>query len=271
MADIKLSALAVAILADASEMYLNAGGSRKATLENLRNFLLGAATREAVVAATVVDGTLATAYEDGDTLDGVTLATGDRILLKNQTAAEENGPYTVEASGAPTRATDFDVSAEAILGTTFHVIGGTVNANTLWMHTTTGAITLGTTALTFARPSTAKIDVVQAWTAAQYSDFTALTSGTNISIDLDTGPNFDVTLAHTATLDNPSNMNVGQTGIIAVTQDGGGSKTLAYGAFYKFVGGVAPVLSTAGGSEDSLHYFVRSATEIHVSSALDWS
>lgn len=151
MADQKLSALSVGVLTDAVEMYLNASGSRKATLENLRNFFLGAATREAVVAASTTNGAFATAFENGDTLDGVTLVTGDRILLKDQTAGEENGLYTVEATGAPTRATDFDVDAEAIRGATIMVIGGTANANTIWMHTTTGAITLDTTALVFTQ------------------------------------------------------------------------------------------------------------------------
>ncbi len=151
MADQKLSAMAVAVLTDAAEMYLNASGSRKATLENLRNFFLGAATREAVVAASTANGALATDFENGDVLDGVTLVTGDRILLKDQTAGAENGPYTVEATGTPTRATDFDVSAEAIRGATFTVIGGTANANTFWMHTTVGAVTLGSTSLVFTQ------------------------------------------------------------------------------------------------------------------------
>ncbi len=155
MADQKLSALSVAVLTDAAEMYFNASGSRKATLENLRNFFLGAATREAVVAASTANGALATDFENGDVLDGVTLATGDRFLLKNQTAGEENGPYTAEATGAPTRATDFNVSAEAIRGATFLVIGGTKNANTVWMHTTTGAVTLDTTSLTFTQMGSA--------------------------------------------------------------------------------------------------------------------
>ena len=54
--------------------------------------------------ATTVNGTLSTAYANGQTIDSVVLVTGDRILLKNQTAPAENGLYTVNASGAPTRA-----------------------------------------------------------------------------------------------------------------------------------------------------------------------
>lgn len=153
MADQKLSALSVATLTDVAEMYLNASGSKKSTVESLRNFFLGAAAREVVVAASTANGALATAFEDGDTLDDVTLATGDRFLLKDQTAGEENGIYTVEASGTPTRATDFDTDGEAILGAIVAVALGTANAETLWMHTTTGSITLDTTSLTFAQVS----------------------------------------------------------------------------------------------------------------------
>ena len=56
--------------------------------------------------ATTANGTLATAFDDASTVDGVTLATGDRILIKNQSDAKANGIYVVAASGAPTRATD---------------------------------------------------------------------------------------------------------------------------------------------------------------------
>lgn len=69
---------------------------------------LGLAPKKAVKVATLVAGTLASSFEDGDTVDGVTLVTGDRILIKNQAAAEDNGIYVVQATGAPVRATDFD-------------------------------------------------------------------------------------------------------------------------------------------------------------------
>lgn len=101
--------------------------------------------------ATVVNGALATAYENGDTVDGVVLATGNRILLKNQTSGAENGIYTVNASGAPTRATDFDAAGDMQRGFPIYVQEGTVNANTAWLHTTSATITVGTTALTFAQ------------------------------------------------------------------------------------------------------------------------
>lgn len=104
--------------------------------------------KEPVVAASTANGTLSTAYENGDTLDGVTLSTGDRILLKDQTTGSENGIYTVNASGAPTRATDFDGNDE-VVGGMVAVLQGTVNSGKVFFNTNTGSVTVGTTALTF--------------------------------------------------------------------------------------------------------------------------
>lgn len=122
-----------------------------ATFGQLSAVIAGLDFKGSVRAATTTNGALATAYENGDAIDGVTLATGNRILLKNQTSAAENGIYTVNASGAPTRATDFDSSAEASPGALIPVEEGTVNGDSLWLHTTNGPITLDTTSLTFQR------------------------------------------------------------------------------------------------------------------------
>lgn len=111
----------------------------------------GVQYKASVIAATTTAGTLASSFEDGDAIDGVTLATGNRILIKNQSAGEENGIYTVNASGAPTRATDFDASSEVAAGATTFVTSGTANANTQWTQSTTGTITVGTTAMVFVQ------------------------------------------------------------------------------------------------------------------------
>ncbi len=105
--------------------------------------------KQAVRVASTANGTLATAFENGDTVDGVVLATGDRILLKNQTAGAENGIYVVAASGAPARSTDADSGAE-MLGAAVLVSEGTTNADTCWICTTNATITIGATALVFA-------------------------------------------------------------------------------------------------------------------------
>ena len=102
-----------------------------------------------VRAATTANGTLATAYEDGDTIDGITLATGDRILLKDQTTASENGIYTVNASGAPTRATDMNGGTEANAAAVF-VTSGTVNADKGFVQTTDSP-TIGSSSLVFVQ------------------------------------------------------------------------------------------------------------------------
>ena len=111
----------------------------------------GLSAKDSVRVATTANGTLASAFANGQTVDGVTLATGDRVLLKNQTAGAENGIYTVNASGAPTRAVDFDANAEVAKGAFIFVEEGTSNANAGFVLTTDGAITLGTTALAFTQ------------------------------------------------------------------------------------------------------------------------
>lgn len=97
--------------------------------------------------ATTADGTFSTAFDNGSTVDGVVLATGDRILIKNQADATQNGIYTVAASGAPTRATDADANDE-VPGATVFVEEGTANAATQWTCTNT-SVTLGSSDITF--------------------------------------------------------------------------------------------------------------------------
>ncbi|PKB19665.1 hypothetical protein B0I00_1905 [Novosphingobium kunmingense] len=107
--------------------------------------------KAAVRAASTANVTLATGVENGDTLDGVTLATGDRVLLKNQSSASENGVYVVAASGAPTRAADADTGAELVNAAVW-VSEGTANADTLWVCTTNAPITVGSTGLAWINP-----------------------------------------------------------------------------------------------------------------------
>ena len=107
--------------------------------------------KASVRAATTAAVTLASDLENGDTLDGVTLATGNRILVKNQATGSENGIYVVASSGAPTRSTDADVAAELTSNFAVFVEEGTVNADQGYVLTNDGAITIGTTALTFTQ------------------------------------------------------------------------------------------------------------------------
>jgi hypothetical protein len=110
----------------------------------------GLDTKASVVAATTTNGTLATAFANGQVVDGVTLATNDRILIKNQTDATANGIYTVNASGAPTRSTDMNVGSEFPSAYVF-VEQGTVNADTGWVCTNNAPVTLGSTNITWTQ------------------------------------------------------------------------------------------------------------------------
>lgn len=97
-------------------------------------------------AATTANITIATALNAGDVLDGVTLAAGDRVLVMDQTAPEENGIYVVGAS--PARAIDFASSVE-IVGAAVIVTEGTVNGGKAWLCDTPAPITVGTDPITF--------------------------------------------------------------------------------------------------------------------------
>jgi len=111
--------------------------------------------KDSVRVTTTAAGTLASDFENGDTVDGVTLATGDRILIKDQATGSENGIYTVNATGAPTRAIDADVDADVTSGLFTFVEEGTTNGGGGFVLTTSGTITVGTTALTFTQFSQA--------------------------------------------------------------------------------------------------------------------
>jgi hypothetical protein len=109
-----------------------------------------APVKEPCRAATTANITISTALNNGDTLDGLTLATGDRVLVKDQSSAAENGIYVVGVT--PVRA--YDVSTvDPTFGYLVNVLAGTANASTLWRNTNTSAPTIGATSLTFAQIS----------------------------------------------------------------------------------------------------------------------
>ena len=107
--------------------------------------------------ATIENITIATALNNGDTLDDVTLATNDRVLVKDQSTASQNGIYVVGAS--PSRATDFDENSEVTSGAFINIEEGTANADTHWVLTTNGSITVGTTGLDFTLMTAGKVKV----------------------------------------------------------------------------------------------------------------
>ena len=111
----------------------------------------GLDVKDSVVATTTANGTLSSAFANGQSIDGVTLQTGDRILIKNQSTASQNGIYNVQASGAPSRTTDMGTGSNAA-GAFVFVEQGTVNAENGFTCTSdTGSAVVGTNNLTFAQ------------------------------------------------------------------------------------------------------------------------
>lgn len=102
-----------------------------------------------VRAATTANITIATDLNAGDTLDGLTLAANDRVLVKDQTTSSQNGIYVVAA--APYRANDANAWAE-MPGSIVYVTAGTVNAGRIYANTSAATGTVGTTAITYGSP-----------------------------------------------------------------------------------------------------------------------
>ena len=109
----------------------------------------GLDVKNSVRAATTGNITIASDLNVGDSIDGVTLADGDRVLVKNQTDASENGVYTAGAS--PARAADFDSDSEVTAGAFFFVEEGSTNADSGFVVSTNDDITVGSTDIAFTQ------------------------------------------------------------------------------------------------------------------------
>ena len=108
----------------------------------------------------------------------------------------------------------------------------------------------------------AQTGATNTFTGAQIGSVTTLTDGATITPDFSANNFFTVTLGGNRTLANPTNIVAGQSGIIVITQDSTGSRTLAYGSYWKFAGGTAPTLTTTANAVDVLAYYTNSTTSI---------
>ena len=144
----------------------------------------GLDVKQSVRVATTGAINLSSDLNNGDTIDGVTLATGDRVLVKNQGTASENGIYVATATGAASRSSDANGTAdtgELKSGTFTFVEEGLVNSDKGFVVSTNGTITVDTTGI--------------AWT--QFSGAGSFTSGDGLSQDGNT-INVNVTANRTA-------------------------------------------------------------------------
>jgi hypothetical protein len=179
-------------------------GSHAANKSYVDGISAGLDPKESVRAATLVPGTLASDFANGDTIDGIVLVTGDRILIKNQASAIENGIYTVNAVGAPTRAADQDGSpAPEVSGGNFTFIETGTQASTGWVVVFNGILTVGFDAMNWTQFSEAGTgsflplaggsmfgDIVMSLPGVQFAGASADTAATptySWTGDLDTG------------------------------------------------------------------------------------
>lgn len=146
-----------------------------ATKQYVDDAIAGLAWKDSVRVGTLANITLSGAQ----TIDGISVVAGERVLVKNQTAPAQNGLY-VCAAGAWTRATDADTNDE-LHGMAVFIEEGTQNT-TCWTITTDGTIVVGTTSLAYAQFSSASTYTAGNGLTLTGNDFN-VGAGTGISVD----------------------------------------------------------------------------------------
>jgi phage-related tail fiber protein len=162
------------------------------------------------------------------TIDGISVVAGNRVLVKDQSTASANGIYVVVSGGSWTRANDFDTSGKVTSGAFTFVEEGTANADSGWVLTTDGAITLGTTNLTFT----------------QFSGAGQITAGAGLT---KTGSTIDVGTASTGRIVvNADNIDLATTGVSAGT-----FKSVTVDAYGRITAGTNPTTLSGYGITDA--------------------
>jgi hypothetical protein len=194
--------------------------SDAATKNYVDQLIAGLRTRIVAEVATTANVDLTADLQNGDTIDGVTLATGDRVLVKDQTTGSQNGLYTVVASGTASRDTEYDTIAE-LSGQMVVVNQGTANDNKIFLCTTNNTATLGSDTITFTQVTPSNVGTVTSVAVADSgsSEFTVtgspITSSGTISLAVNSIANTKVTGLGTA-----STQDVGTSANNVVQLDG---------------------------------------------------
>jgi hypothetical protein len=168
----------------------------KAATTYVDNAVAGLRTRIIAECASTANVVISSALEAGDVIDGVTLVAGDRVLLKDQSTATENGLYLAVASGAASRDPEHDTIAE-LSGGMVVVNQGTANDNKIFLCTTDTDATLGSTSITYTTITPQNVGTVTSITAGTGLSGGAITSSGTIAID--TATTVDKTTAQTLT------------------------------------------------------------------------
>ena len=211
-----------------------------------------------VVAASTANITIST--PGFTTLDGVTLTSGSRILLKDQNTASQNGIFVyTDSVTALVRATDFNTASDAAQPVVVYVTGGNINGYTAWALATSG-VTFGTTSLTFIQLNSKMVSQIIAnggITTSTNTNLTITTGGTG-TLTLTTGGAGTITLSKATTLSNgltisaggisvtSGSLNMGSNSITGVTTlstsstiTSGGTLTISTGGLTVTAGGIS--------------------------------
>lgn len=213
----------------------------------------------------VVEGTTNLYFTAARAQAAVTTITGNAgTATKLQTAR------TVAVSGDVTGSASFDGSANITIAASLPGLGP-AGMYPMISFDTKGRVVGGRDLLASDMPATvAETDQNNTWTKGQRGAVLPVSAVAGVlTLDLNTSNNFETTLAANATLALPSNINPGQSGVLKVTQDAVGGRTMAYNSVFKFAGGTAIALSTAPNAVDNLCYYVESATRITLSALKD--
>jgi len=222
----------------------------------------GLDVKQSVRAATTAAVLLASGLENTDVIDGVTLATGDRVLVKNQGTASENGIYVVQASGAAVRATDFDGSGEVSGGAFTFVEEGTINADSGFVVTSNGAITVGTDAITWVQFSGAGAITAGDGLTQTGTTINAVGTAGRISVSAD-AINIDTGYIGQNTITTLGTITTGTWNGTAITVANGGSGATTAAVARQNLG----IVTSAGTSTTSTPALARIAKQACAASA----
>ena len=230
--------------------------------------LQGLDVKQSVRVATTANGTLSSAFANGQTVDGVTLATGNRILLKNQTTGSQNGIYVVNSSGAPTRAVDFDSDTQPTGGTFFFVEEGTANADNGFVMTNNGTVTIGTDAPVFTQFSGAGQLTAGDGLSKSGNTFTVEVDDSSIEINSDALRVKAAGITNTM-LAGSIDLTSKVTGSLPVANGGTGLTAIAKGSI--LVANTANTITAldGGGSNDGILTYTASSDTLAFATAVD--
>jgi len=199
---------------------------------------------------------------------------GGQWIVYNGTTDSSGGPHaiTIASAGGGSSTTAARGYRVIIIsdGTNIRKVDYVESAN-LPLSVANGGTGSSTASAARSSLSVPGLTTANSFSAGQSGAVIALTDAATITPDFAASNNFSLAIGGNRTLANPTNITVGQSGAIAITQDATGGRTLSFGNYWKFSGGAAPSLTTTGNAVDILVYYVQTSTRIAASLLSDVS